>query len=115
MNHGLGFWIKRRVIVQHEGYYRGQNAHQPVPHHPAAGREIKEPVGGLKICVNLVFLQMLNARAVSTLDNALGHAGGPARRHSIQRMIERQRFKAKCRAALNRKIILGNRSGYIVY
>ena len=33
--------------------------HQPVPHHPAAGGEVEEPVARAHVAVQLVFLQVL--------------------------------------------------------
>ena len=53
--------------------------------------------------MQLVLFQMLNERAASAVDNALGRAGGPGGIHNIKRMVKRQWFKNEGRTALGRQ------------
>ena len=50
--------------------------------------------------MQLVLFQMLNERAASAVNNALGRAGGPGGIHNIQRMIERQLLAEKRSTAM---------------
>ena len=67
---------KRRAVIQRQRSPAGQSGYQPVPHHPAAGREIKKPIIGAQSHVQLLLLKVLQQRPASTVDNTLGHTRG---------------------------------------
>ena len=64
------------TIVKDQRGAAGQATHQPVPHHPAAGREVKKAIVAADVGVQGMLLGMLNQRATDAMDDALGHAGG---------------------------------------
>ena len=49
-----GAGVERAAVVQHDRGLRGQRRHQPVPHHPAAGREEEDPVTRSHVAVEPV-------------------------------------------------------------
>ena len=63
---------------------------EPVPHHPAAGGEVEQPVAGLHVAVQTVLLQVLEQDAASAVHDALRHAGRSRRVHDVERVVERQ-------------------------
>ena len=78
------------AVVEQERGAAGEPARQPVPHHPAAGGEVEQPVAFAYVAVQLVFLQVLQQRAARAVDDALGHAGGARGIQDVERMIEGQ-------------------------
>ena len=83
--------MERRAVVEQERRARRERRHEPVPHHPAAGREVEDAIAGLHVAVQLVLLQVLQQRAAGAVDDALGHAGRAGRIEDVERMVERQR------------------------
>ena len=60
-------WVKRMAIIQHDGCANPQGADQPVPHHPATGREVE----------NRIFpFQVGMQNSASALDHAFGQTRG---------------------------------------
>ena len=82
--------MERRAVVQDDRRLRSERAGEPVPHHPAAGREEEQPVARLHVGVQPMFLQVLQQRAAGAVDDALRHAGRAARIEHVQRMVEWQ-------------------------
>ena len=80
--------VKGGAVVKHHGAPARQCADQPVPHHPAAGREEEEPVVAGKAHVQPVFLQVLEQRAADAVHDALRLAGGARRIEDVERMVE---------------------------
>ena len=83
--------MERRAIVEHHGGAEREARHEPMPHHPSAGGEIKDPVLGLEVRVQRQFLQVLDERAAGAVDDALGLPGRARRVQDIQRVVEGQR------------------------
>ena len=81
---------ERRAVVEQQRRAGRQPGHQPVPHHPAAGREVEQAVAGLEVAVQQMLLQVLQQRAAGAVHDALRHAGGARRVQDVQRMVERQ-------------------------
>ena len=63
---------------------------EPVPHHPAAGGEVEDPVVRAEVGVQHQLLEMLEQRAARPVHHALGQARRAGRVHDVERMIERQ-------------------------
>ena len=70
---------------------------KPVPHHPAAGGDVKDPVLALEIRMEDQLFQVVDQNAARPLDHALGLARGPGGKHDEDRMVEGQLFKLKSR------------------
>ena len=79
-----------RAVVEQQRRARGQARDEPVPHHPAAGGEVEQPVARLDVAVQLVLLQVLQQRAAGAVHDALGHAGRARGIQDVERMVERQ-------------------------
>ncbi len=79
-----------RPVVEQQRRARAEARGEPVPHHPAAGREIEQPVAGLEVAVQQVLLQVLQQRAAGAVDDALRNAGRSRREENVERMVERQ-------------------------
>ena len=77
-----------RAVVKQQRGAGGEAGNQPVPHHPAAGCEIEQPVARAHVAVQLVLLEVLEQHAAVAMDDALGHTGGAAGEHDEQRVIE---------------------------
>ena len=80
--------MERRAVVEHDGAAARQPADQPVPHHPAAGGEVEQPIIPAEIRVELVLLEMLDEGAADPVDDALGLSGGSGRVHDVQRIVK---------------------------
>ncbi len=80
--------MERRAVIEQQGGACGQAAHQPVPHHPAAGGEIEEAVARLHIAVQDNLTEVLQQNAAGAVDDAFGNAGGSGGIENIERMIE---------------------------
>ena len=78
---------------------RPRGGDEPVPHHPAAGREVEDPVVGAEVGVQDQLLEVLEERAARAVHHALGQAGRAGRVHDVQRMIERERGRRTGRVA----------------
>ena len=81
MGHALGVRIveqdARRRLTNGDrrraaAWRRRRAGRQPVPHHPAAGREIEQAVAGFHVGVELVFLEMLQQGAAGAVHDAFG-------------------------------------------
>ena len=115
MRHALGIGVipqdapfpqERRAVVEQQGGTGGQTADQPVPHHPAQGREIEQPVIRLEIGMQLLLDQMLDQAAAGTMHNALGHACGTRGIQDVERMIEGQLLEHQWLRHIRRKQLL---------
>src|SRR5256886_14390733 len=84
-----GLWMEGAPVVEHQRRPAGEPAHQPVPHHPAAGGEVEQPVASLQVRVQQVLFLMLQERPPGTVHDALRDARGTGRVEHIERMIER--------------------------
>ena len=94
---------KRAAVKQQERGFAGQAADQPVPHHPAAGGEVKNRSPGRRSACSRCSFEMLQQRAARAVDNALGLAGGAAGKQDVQRVIERQAGKFNVAAGVWRQ------------
>ena len=82
--------MERRAVVEQQRRAAGEPGDQPVPHHPAAGGEVEEPVAGLERRSAAVLLQVLEQRAAGAVDDAFRHAGRARREQDVERVVERQ-------------------------
>ena len=82
--------MERRAVVQDQGRAGRERAHLPVPHHPAAGGEVEDPILRLEVGMQQQLLQMLEQGAAGAVHDRLGHAGGAGRVQNVDRVIERQ-------------------------
>ena len=89
----------RSVVEEHSGPRR-EHGDEPVPHHPAEGREVEDAIARPDVAVELMFLEMLDQRATGAMDNALGHAGRAGRIQDVKRMVERQWLEGERRASM---------------
>ena len=71
----VGVGVEGRSVVEHQRRFGGERADEPVPHHPAAGREVEDSFARLQVDVESVLLQMLEKRAPGAVDDALRRAG----------------------------------------
>src|SRR4051794_30329268 len=67
--------VEWRSVIEEQRRPRGEPADEPVPHHPAAGREIEEPVLALEIAVEQMLAQVLEEDAARAMHDAFGNAG----------------------------------------
>ena len=95
--------MERRAVVEQQRRLRRERRDQPVPHHPAAGREVEDAIAGLDVAVELVLLEVLDQRAAGAMDDALGDAGRARRVEDVERMVERQRLETRLAAAAARE------------
>src|SRR5690554_4364654 len=71
--------IRERVAVKEdERRLRGEAAREPIPHHPAAGGEIKEAIERLDPGVEAMLLKMLKERPTLAVDDAFWFSGRAA-------------------------------------
>ena len=91
--------MERRAVVEHERRLRRERGDEPVPHHPAARREVEDAVAAADVAVELVLLQVLEQRAAGAVDDALRHAGGAGRIQDVERVVERQPLEASSSAS----------------
>ena len=107
-----------RPVVEHQRGLAGQGRHQPVPHHPARGREVEHAVAGAHVAVEAVLHQVLEQHAARPVDDGLGHARGARGVQHVQRVIERQRREEGRRGAGRRgaaacqEVLPENRAGH---
>ncbi len=81
---------ERRAVVEHERRARGDAGGEPVPHHPAAGGEVEQPLAVAQVALQAVLLHVLQQRAAGAVHDAFRHAGGAGGEQDIDGMIERQ-------------------------
>ena len=55
----IGVRREWRAVEQKKGRAAGERRDEPVPHHPAAGREVEHPVARIDVGVVALFLQVL--------------------------------------------------------
>ena len=82
--------MKRIAVVKHQGGAGGQGTDQPVPHHPAAGGEVKDRVLTGETGMQDQFFEMMDQDAAGTLHHAFGQAGGARGIHHVEGVIKRQ-------------------------
>ena len=83
-----GVRMERRAVVEHQRRIRCEPRHQPVPHHPAGGREVEEPVAGLQVDVQEMLLAVLEQRPAGPVQDALRRSRGARRVEDVERMLE---------------------------
>ena len=81
--------MERRTVVQHHRAAHRQGRDQPIPHHPAAGGVVEQPVADSQVGMQAMFLHMLQQHATGAVDDALGYAGGAAGVEDVERVSER--------------------------
>ena len=82
--------LERRAVVERERRLAGERAHQPVPHHPAAGGEVEDAPAALHVAVQGKLLDVLQQRPARSVHDALRRPGGPGGVHDVERMVERE-------------------------
>ena len=87
---GAGVREKGIAVEQNQGCARGQGAHQPVPHHPAASGKVENGVFPFDIGVEYHLFHLVKQDAAGALHHAFGQAGGSGRVHDVERMSERE-------------------------
>ena len=80
-----------RAVEEQQRRLRGERAHEPVPHHPAAGGEVEDAIPGLHVAMQQVLLQVHQQDAARAVHDALGHARCAARVEDVERVVERHR------------------------
>ena len=80
--------VRRVALVEQQRRAERQGRDLPVPHHPAAGRDIEHAVAGLQVAMQAVLLQVLQQRPAVAVDDALRRARRAGRIHDEERMIE---------------------------
>ena len=89
--------MRRRSVVEHDGRAFGQRRDQPVPHHPAAGGEVEQPIAGADVAVQAQLLVVLQQHAAGAVHQRLGQAGRAGRIEDRERVIEGQRLRGERR------------------
>ena len=82
--------MEGRAVVEHERRARREPRREPVPHHPAAGREVEQPVARAQVAVEQLLLRVLEQRAARAVHDALRRAGRAGRVQDVERMVEGQ-------------------------
>src|SRR5260221_11656295 len=93
----LILWREGSAIIENYRRAECERAHEPVPHHPTAGREIENTIMAFDVRLQPVLLEMLQQRAASAVHHALGKAGGAGRIKNVERVIERQPSEGQLR------------------
>ena len=70
-NSAAGAGMERAAVEQHDRRLRRQRRHEPVPHHPTAGREVEDAVARPDVAVQLVLAEVLEQHAAGAVDDAL--------------------------------------------
>jgi len=85
------------AVVKNQRGASSEAADQPVPHHPAAGREIKKAIVAADVGVQGMLLGMLDQRATNAMHDALRYAGGAGGVKDKEWVIERSWLKTQSR------------------
>ena len=80
--------VSGTAFVEHDRRSGADAADQPVPHHPAAGGEVEDPLAAPQIAVQHQLLHVLDEGAAVAVDDALRHAGRAGRIHDEERVVE---------------------------
>ena len=88
------FWMEGRAVVEEKRRARCEAGGEPVPHHPAAGGEVEEPVFGRERAMQPVLFQMLEQRAAGAMHDAFRSARRAGGEEDIERMVEGQPLEA---------------------
>ena len=89
--------MRRRPVVEHDRRAFGQRRDQPVPHHPAAGGEVEQPIAGADVAVQAQLLVVLQQHAAGAVHQRLGQAGRAGRIEDRERVIEGKRLRGERR------------------
>ena len=84
-----------RAVEKYERRAGSQAANQPVPHHPATRREVKQLICACNTGMQHMFFDLLQQRSTMTMNDALRNARRAGRIHDVQRVVEvnRRDFK----------------------
>ena len=82
--------MERRAVVEDDRRLRREHRDEPVPHHPAARREVEDAVVTADVAMELMFLEVLQQRAAGAVHDALRNAGRARRIQHVERLIERK-------------------------
>ena len=102
--------MEGRAVVHHQGRAGRKRAHLPVPHHPAAGGEIEDPILRLEVGVQQQLLQVLEQGAAGAVHDRLGHAGRARRIQNVDRVVERQLSERDRRGIVHHKVVVQHRA-----
>ena len=92
--------MERGAVVECQGRPAGECAHLPVPHHPAAGGEVKEPLSALHVAMQRQLLDVLQQRAAGAVHDAFRGTGGARRVHDVERVVEGEAFEFDLRGGV---------------
>src|SRR6185437_15821405 len=95
-----GVGMERAAVIQDERRTRCERARQPVPHHPAAGREVEDAVAAPDVRVEEMLLLVLQQRSARAVHDALRNSRRSGGVEDVERMIERSWCEAKWRSTL---------------
>ena len=84
---------ERRAVEQQQRARAREARDEPVPHHPAARREIEQAIAALQVAMQKMLLEVLQQRAARAVDDAFRRAGRARRVEDVDRMVERQARK----------------------
>ncbi len=79
-----------RAVVEHQRRAPRQRRDQPVPHHPAAGREVEGPVARPDVAVQQVLLGVRQKGAARAVHQRLGRARRAGGVEDVERVVEGQ-------------------------
>ena len=108
IKHDIAIRKERRTIVQHYGGTTCQPRDQPVPHHPATGREIEQSIVRTQVDMQLLLHEMFEEGSSRSVHNTFRHACRARRVHDVKRMIKRQTLKINLRCI---RFKIGNQPG----
>src|SRR5690606_964128 len=76
------------AIVEHQTRATRKPRDQPVPHHPATGREVEQAISFPNVGMQAMFLEVLQQGAARTVHDALWNTRGTRGVHYVERMRE---------------------------
>jgi hypothetical protein len=79
---------KRRPIEEHDRSTHCKTGDQPIPHHPAASREIEDSIVPREIGVEYELLEVLQQGSAGTMHHALRKTRRPRGIEDIKRVVE---------------------------
>ena len=95
IEHGVAVGVERRTVVEHDAGAGAEARHEPVPHHPAGGREVEGAVAGAHVAVEQVLGEVLEQHPAGTVDDALRRAGRARAVEHVPRVVEREPYELR--------------------